>query len=162
MATSGKREIKKTRRVDSAGRPLKGPLPKYADKPQRAITLKSDIGQTDIPTETVTRQQVTARKSPNTPKPKTTQSPRHWTLRGVSDEARNIATQKAEEQGLKVSEWLEQLILEENHLPKEMEVSGDQLQEALEDIRIRLERIEQQRGYFSRLWERLITGQPPI
>ncbi len=142
-----------------------GPKPKqdYSELTQKPITLKKGIGGLVRPGERK-RQPADAestasvvsvqKKKTLSRKPHTTTTVQ-WTLRGVSATAKEVAVNAAREEGLKLNEWLERAIYQAVSASPEHREPDQPLQDALDDIRVRLERIELQSGFFYRIWERL-------
>jgi hypothetical protein len=159
---------------DQAGsipkKPPKRPARDYSALPQRPITLKqvgkkkpankqSKVSTDKNPTNTPTKK-ATAKKAPSRVKRRPTNE---WLLKGIAQSTRAYAQQEAEAQGLTLEAWLEELILsqrqpiieedveetDENYLKYDLE----QIVDLLNTIEARLERIEDQRGFWSRFWE---------
>lgn len=137
----------------------KRPLKDLSSRPQRPISLKTDIETFAARTksEPIQAQSPVAASVPPRPKKKMVRkkvvaSEGQWTLSGVSTQAREAAIQAAEAEGLKVDEWLEQLILKTISARKPTETHEEIELPLLNEIRERLDRIEQERGTASRFW----------
>jgi len=143
-----------------------GPKPQqdYSDLPQKPITLKNGIGGLAGPVSAKvdsTEHHQTASPKATPPKtPSVAKSHRatgQWTIRGISKTAREAATQAARDEGLKVSEWLERAIHQSLTPPAKSFEGEASVMQALDEIRSRLERIEQQNGFLYRIWQRIKT-----
>ena len=156
--------------TDSKQTPDLKSKPDYSDLPQKPITLKKGIGglarplgrqrgreekQIPIPTPIPTPEKQPAVKK------STATTGGQWTLRGVSPEAREIAMKTAREEGVKLHEWIEQAIYHaaspapENQISTQENQNDRVIMEAFQEIRERLERIEEQSGFVYRFWQRL-------
>lgn len=138
------------------------PKPDYSDTPQKPITLKKDIGglvgpagEKEKPVETKAAPQPAASQKKKVTVKKKSVATGQWTIRGVSTTAKEAAIQAAREEGLKLNEWLERAIHQAVSAAPEQQESDKPVQDALDDIRIRLERIELQSGFLYRIWEHL-------
>ncbi|MCU7851768.1 MAG: hypothetical protein KZQ80_06090 [Candidatus Thiodiazotropha sp. (ex Monitilora ramsayi)] len=138
----------------------------YASLPQKPIKLKKDLNhpparkggpsgkkaQTKKEPIPVPRRKATAKKKANTNK--STQ----WTLKGISPESKALAINAAEQVNMKVSEWLEKVIHQatqpspENTTP----IDTEMLTSTLKSIQQRLDRIEQQKGFWGRFWDQFM------
>jgi hypothetical protein len=155
-------------------KPPKRPTRDYSALPQRPITLKQ-IG----------KKKSVAKKHKRSAKSKTTTAPRkktatkraipgvkikpsgQWLLKGIPESTKQYAQEEAEHHGLSVEEWIEQLILshqqsatsEQVDDTNESYIEGDleQIAESLYAIEQRLDRIEEQRGFWSRFWEQVMN-----
>jgi hypothetical protein len=153
------------------------PKPNYADLPQRPITLKKSIGGLARP-KARSAAIVQNKAAPPSPAPskkpvsqKKSVSGGQWTLRGVSPDARELAVKLARDEGVKLHEWIEQAIYRAASPAPEpisepepvVEISTDDAAtlEALQDIRERLVRIEEQSGLFYRFWQRVKEAMTP-
>jgi hypothetical protein len=136
------------------------PKPDYSELPQKPITLKKDIGGLAGPvgkrpeSEESTSDQPSAAATKQTTLKKRGAPAGQWTLRGVSEAARETAAQAAKQEGIKLHEWLERAILQAAAPPSETGEPDNHLMETLEDIRNRLERIERENGLLYRFWQR--------
>jgi hypothetical protein len=150
-------------------KPPKRPTRDYSNLPQRPITLKQAGKKKSISKQS--KSAVTT-KSSHTPAKKAAkkttrqtkeQSTDQWLLQGITQSTRELAQQEAMIHGLTLEAWLEQLIL--NHPPPQINEQGEnrddehlkynleQIIESLGAIEQRLERIEEQRGFWSRFWD---------
>ena len=143
-----------------------GPKPKqdYSELPQKPIALKKGIGGLVEPGGRKSQLSDTDLSATPVPKQKKKIAVKRrgaeteqWTLRGVSKTAREAATNVAREEGLKLNEWLERAIYQAISASPSHSEPEKPIMDALEDIRDRLERIEQQRGLLARIWEYLKT-----
>jgi predicted HNH restriction endonuclease len=155
-------------------KPPKQPTRDYANLPQRPITLKQagkkkSTGQ-PAKGSSKTKASTTARKkaTKKSTVPRVKKKPSdQWLLKGISEEAKLYALDEANHQGVTIGEWIEQLILshqqsvtseqvDETH---ESHIEGDleQITETLYAIEQRLDRIEDQRGFWSRFWEQVMN-----
>lgn len=127
----------------------------YSQRPQKPIRLKPGISQ-EKPSE-VTRRgppaEILATATPKKPVRRPRASGTQWTLRGISPEVREAITQAAKEDGVTTGTWVDQALREAwAEEPAEMREDLTDLTpvlEALEDIRQRLEALEQRRGLFA-------------
>lgn len=80
-----------------------------------------------------------------------------WTLQELSIEAKAIVEVSARQEGLEIGEWLERLILHsaQPQLEPPPTAADPALLRALNTIEKRLERIEDQKGFWKRLWEQV-------
>lgn len=127
--------------------------------PQKPISLKRKTKKILIP-ET---QNAAIRPKPSTTNKKTApkaakavkkRPPNQWDLKGLSDEAKLAIIEEANQQGMSITDWIEQLIMSRRNLEdKPAPENEQQLTIALRAIEQRLDRIEQQRGFWSRLWD---------
>jgi hypothetical protein len=150
-------------------KPPKRPTRDYSNLPQRPITLKHAVKRKSSGKTTKNR---SGTQRPTSPRKKTTpqvkqQPSDQWLLKGISDSLRQHAREEAERQGLSLEAWLTRLIL--NHLEPVNNEQDDkisdaytvadleQIAESLHAIEQRLERIEEQRGFWSRFWEQVMN-----
>jgi predicted HNH restriction endonuclease len=159
-------------------KPPKQPARDYANLPQRPITLKQtgkkkSTGKT-AKGSTKTKASTTARKkaTKKSTVPRVKKKPSdQWLLKGISKTTIQYAQEEAERQGLSLEEWIEQLILrhqqsvtsEQVDEAYEAHIEGDleQIAETLYAIEQRLDRIEEQRGFWSRFWEQVMNQSKP-
>ncbi|MEW8026945.1 MAG: hypothetical protein AB2792_03810 [Candidatus Thiodiazotropha sp.] len=159
------------RSSDKAGtipkKPPRRPARDYSSLPQRPITLKrinkkksagkTKKGRADTVSSTAPKRKIASKKSaiPRTKK----QPPKQWLLKGINDATRQYAQAEAERQGVAIGEWLEQLIL--NHQQQASNASSvdsdqEEITETLHAIEQRLDRIEEQKGFWRRFWEQVM------
>ncbi len=137
------------------------PKQDYSELPQKPITLKEGIGGLAAPAKTHEESAekplaaLAAKPKKRLPAKRKRATRDQWILRGVSISARDAATKAARAEGVKLAEWLDQIILRTTTAPAQSGETQQQVLEALRDIQNRLERIEYQRGFLSRLWEQL-------
>ena len=154
MAESNSTENIKKKAVRVPRRPLKD----YSSRPQRPITLKTDlVGMSSTRTgrDAAQIQAPVAESAPARPKKKTPKkqpADSTWTLSGVSIQAREAAEKAAKQEGLMVDEWLDRLILKSVPAQPPTATQREMEMPLLQEIRERLERIEQQHGTASRFW----------
>jgi hypothetical protein len=155
-------------------KPHKRPTRDYSTLPQRPITLKQ-----------ASKKKSVTKKHKHSPKAKPTTAQRkkattksaipqmkkkpsgQWLLKGISESTRQYAQEEAERQGLTLEAWIEQLILshqqpvvsEQEEETNEAYIEGDleQIAESLFAIEQRLDRMEEQRGFWSRFWEQVMN-----
>jgi len=142
-----------------------GPKPKqdYSELVQKPITLKKDIGGLVRPGEKRLQPSevepapppVPVKKKQASAKKRNASTSVQWTLRGVSASAKEVAVNAASEDGVTLHEWLERAIYQAASASPGPAEPDRMLLDALEDIRQRLERVEQQSGFFYRIWEHL-------
>lgn len=162
------------RSSDQAGtipkKPPKRPTRDYSALPQRPITLKQSgkkklagkrpDGGVDSKPPSNPVKKASAKKTARQVKRQPTDE---WLLKGIAQSTRDYARQEAEAQGLTLEAWLEQLILSQqqpliDELTDESDedylmIDLEQIVDTLSAIEARLERIEDQRGFWSKLWE---------
>jgi hypothetical protein len=150
--------------------PPKRPSRDYSALPQRPITLK----QAGKKKSAGKGSKVSANARISNPQIKKTTTKRaaprakrrtsdEWLLKGIAQSTRAYAQQQAEAHGLALEDWLEQLIQNHQQTVGEEQVGEtdddylkydlEQIVDSLNAIEARLERIEDQRGFWSRLWE---------
>jgi hypothetical protein len=152
-----KRSSDKPRSVPK--KPPKRPSRDYSNLPQRPITLKQG--------EKKKRVGMNKKVTPKKAIPRVKKQPANqWLLKGISAEAKQFALDEANRQGVTIGEWVEQLILdhqqpETNEQNKPVELDDprerDEILEALYAIEQRLDRIEDQRGFWARFWEQVMN-----
>ncbi|PVV16681.1 MAG: hypothetical protein B6D77_00670 [gamma proteobacterium symbiont of Ctena orbiculata] len=153
-------------------KPPKRPSRDYTNLPQRPITLKQAEKKKSLnmkkKSDSKTKQ-ATAPKKKAVPKkaiPRVKkQAPNQWLLKGISEEAKQYALNEANRQGVTIGEWIEQLIFDsqepaasEQDEPAETYIAEeqDEITGALYAIEQRLDRIEDQRGFWARFWEQVM------
>jgi hypothetical protein len=161
MVETDKNDGANERPAAKAAKAVVRPKQDYSELPQKPITLKKGIGGLAAPVKTNVESAEkplaasTAKPKKRVPAKRKRAAKDHWILRGVSISARDVATKAARAEGVKLGEWLDQLILRTTTAPAQSGETQQQVLEALQDIQNRLERIEYQRGFLSRLWEQL-------
>ncbi|MCU7904624.1 MAG: hypothetical protein KZQ76_02005 [Candidatus Thiodiazotropha sp. (ex Epidulcina cf. delphinae)] len=143
-------------------KPPKRPTRDYSTMPQRPITLKGKKKRKNAqahPSQTVKTKPTATHKKPPPKATKTnkTRPAQQWSLEKVSAEAKRITQAAADLQGITISEWLEQLIMD-NQRPSS-QPTDEQLSNALHTIEQRLDRIEEQRGFWNRFWDQVMKQQ---
>ncbi|MES9943635.1 MAG: hypothetical protein ABW080_01610 [Candidatus Thiodiazotropha sp.] len=153
-------------------KPPKRPSRDYANLPQRPITLKQAKKKkslnmkkkSDSKTKQATAPKKKAVSKKAIPRVKK-QAPNQWLLKGISEEAKQYALNEANRQGVTIGEWIEQLIFDsqepaasEQDEPAETYFAEeqDEITGALYAIEQRLDRIEDQRGFWARFWEQVM------
>jgi hypothetical protein len=132
----------------------------YSSLPQKPIKLKSDVtlppALKQNPGKSATAKQAIPKPARKAKRKPSTQAPKK-TLDGVSPQVREIALAAAAEQGLELTDWLEQLILNSQQAPEMQKQTGHgEIMQSLQMIERRLQRIEHQRGFWSRFWEQFM------
>ncbi|MCU7936186.1 MAG: hypothetical protein KZQ99_15135 [Candidatus Thiodiazotropha sp. (ex Dulcina madagascariensis)] len=146
-------------------KPSKRPTRDYSALPQRPITLKGKNKRKNAqahPRETVKDKPAATRKKspPKATKTDKTRAAQAWSLKKISAEAKQIAQEGADLQGITVDEWLEQLIMaSQRPAPPPPQPSDEQLSNALRAIEQRLDRLEEQRGFWNRFWDQVMKQQ---
>ncbi|MCU7892887.1 MAG: hypothetical protein KZQ78_15280 [Candidatus Thiodiazotropha sp. (ex Ustalcina ferruginea)] len=147
------------RTVSTPKMPPKKPLRDYSAMPQKQISLKRKTKKKLAPvTQNATIRSkpstTNKKKAPKAAKAVKKKSPNRWDLKGLSDEAKQAVIEEANQQGMSITDWIEQLIMSSRNLEdKPAPENEQQLTIALRAIEQRLDRIEQQRGFWSRLWD---------
>jgi hypothetical protein len=131
----------------------------YSSLPQKPIKLKSDVilppALKQSPGKSATAKQAIPKPARKAKRKSSTKALK--TLDGVSPQARDIALAAAAEDGLELTDWLEQLILNRQQTPEVQKPTGhDEIMQSLRVIEQRLQRIEHQRGFWSRFWEQFM------
>jgi hypothetical protein len=151
-------------------KPPKRPTRDYSTLPQRPITLKQKSKKK--PEKKTPRH--SAKAKPTAAPRKKTALPRvkkkpssEWLLKGIAESTRQYAREEADRQGLSLEAWIEQLILsqrqpvsgEQDDESNEEYMEGDleQIAESLFAIEQRLDRMEEQRGFWRRFWEQVMN-----
>ncbi|MCU7874272.1 MAG: hypothetical protein KZQ91_16145 [Candidatus Thiodiazotropha sp. (ex Lucinoma borealis)] len=139
--------------------PSKKPLRDYSAMPQKPISLKRKTKKKLAPVI----QNAAIRPKPSATNKKTApkaakavkkRPPNQWDLKGLPDEAKQAVIEEANQRGMSITDWMEQLIMSSRNLEdKPAPVNEQQLTNTLHAIEQRLDRIEQQRGFWSRLWD---------
>ena len=135
------------------------PKTDYSELPQKPITLKKGIGGLAGPvgnkTQTHTNDALTTAvvKQKKRAAVKKSSQTAQWTLRNFSKTAKDAAMEAANKEGVKLNEWLERAIYQALSASSGQKESDTPVREALEDIRVRLERIELQSGFLYRIWQ---------
>ncbi|MCU7811730.1 MAG: hypothetical protein KZQ77_10910 [Candidatus Thiodiazotropha sp. (ex Notomyrtea botanica)] len=159
------KENKKTSQPRGSGG--KKVTPDYAARPQRPITLKSGVRTPPVlKKEAPSKKQAKPKKrSSSTATEKKakkaggTSTANQWILRGISPATKNIALTAAKQEGIKVSEWLENVIDKSTQPDQQaMRTSPEEthLLTTLKSIDERLQRLEQQKGFWARFWDQFM------
>ena len=152
-------ETKSAARRERPRQPPKEPQQDYSALPQKPIKLKQDVSLPDA-LKTGTAKSKKTRRSQPTVKKKTEKPAsrkRSMILEGISQEAKTIATASAEDEGVTLDHWLENLILDQHRAkPGAPDESLEMIAYSLRQIEQRLERLENQRGFWSRFWEQFM------
>jgi hypothetical protein len=146
------------RRARTSKQPRKTPQKDYSSLPQKPIKLKQDVslapalkpGKRMTNETTPTPKKKTERKAhPHSSKP----------FAQLSPQIREIALAAAAREGVSLDAWLEALILQFHRATPqaESEASGSVLQ-SLQRIERRLERLEDQRGFWRRFWDQFMEA----
>ncbi|MCU7933132.1 MAG: hypothetical protein KZQ90_20240 [Candidatus Thiodiazotropha sp. (ex Codakia rugifera)] len=139
--------------------PSKKAVRDYSALPQKPISLKRIKKKKPTPeTQTTTiksKPSATNKKTaPKTAKAVKKRPPNQWNLKGLSDEAKQAVIEEANQRDISITAWIEQLIMSSRNLEdKSIPDNEQQLTHTLRAIEQRLDRIEQQRGFWSRLWD---------
>ncbi|MET0081191.1 MAG: hypothetical protein ABW119_22280 [Candidatus Thiodiazotropha lotti] len=138
-------------------KPPKRPKRDYSALPQKPITLKHKQKK-----PTVKKQKPAAKppqqKAKSTPRKK---ADNPWHLEGMSDEVKAAIVAGAEREGLPIAQYLEQLVLQQH----DTATAGQLLQldteihDRMNAIERRLDRIEEQKGFWGSFWERVMNNQ---
>ncbi|MES9817207.1 MAG: hypothetical protein ACH255_08575 [Candidatus Thiodiazotropha sp.] len=151
-------------------KPPKRPARDYSALPQRPITLKHSKKKKPA--------SKTKKSSPNkipSPASKKKAPPRkavprvkkkpanQWLLKGISETARQYAQEEANRRGVPIGAWIEQLILSSRQVPDESQTDDqrEEITEVLHAIEQRLDKIEEQKGFWRRFWEQVKEQAKP-
>jgi len=139
--------------------PKKTPKKDYSSLPQKSIKLKSDVTLPPVlkrnapeprkgrPKEPAPAKKAGSRKS----------SPPENPFDGISQQARETALAAAAEAGVSLNTWVENLILDARQAPPtESSEAFNEIRQSLQMIEQRLERIENQKGFWSRFWDQFM------
>jgi hypothetical protein len=152
-------ETKSATRRQRPKQPPKEPQQDYSALPQKPIKLKQDVSLPDALKTGTAKSKKTSRRKPTVKKKteNTASRRRSVILEGISQEAKTVATASAENEGVTLDHWLENLILDQHRakpaVPKE---SLEMIARSLRQIEQRLERLENQRGFWSRFWDQFM------
>jgi hypothetical protein len=136
-------------------KPPKRPQRDYSALPQKPITLKHKAKKTTHKSTKPPAKpgSATSKKKPHPKKP-----PNPWNIDSMSTEAKQIIQAGAESQGLSIAQWLEALVMNQDRFfHHENEEKEKHLLRSLHEIEQRLDRIEQQRGFWSRFWDQVMN-----
>ncbi|MCG7870777.1 MAG: hypothetical protein N0C81_12510 [Candidatus Thiodiazotropha lotti] len=139
-------------------KPPKRPKRDYSALPQKPITLKHK--QKKKPT--VKKQRPKAQTAQQNAKPSVKKKAHNpWHLEGMSDDVKAAIVASAEREGLSIAQYLEQLVLQQH----DTATAGQLLQldteihDRMNAIERRLDRIEEQKGFWGSFWERVMNNQ---
>jgi hypothetical protein len=141
--------------------PSKEPTQDYSSLPQKPIKLKTDVSLPPVLKKGSAKRRNTSKETVPTPKKrKETSTPRKavQVFDDLSAEAQKLALKAASDAGLEPIAWLEGLIrnTQQNHRAEEVP-SNDELLHMLQKIDERLQRIENQRGFWGHFWEQYMN-----
>ncbi|MET0002212.1 MAG: hypothetical protein ABW087_01150 [Candidatus Thiodiazotropha sp.] len=158
-------------------KPPKRPARDYSTLPPRPITLKhrnKKKSASNTKKSSANKMPSTAsRKKPPSKKavPRVKKKPANqWLLKGISDTTRQYAQEEADRQGVPIEKWIEQLILSHQrsaassqHAPYESHTDDEreEITETLHAIEQRLDKIEEQKGFWRRFWEQVKEQAKP-
>lgn len=159
------KENEKTSQPKGSG--AKNAKPDYSARPQRPITLKRGVRtppvlKKEAPPKKQTKPKkrlsstVTEKKAKKTGG---TSTANQWILRGISPATKNIALTAAKQEGIKVSDWLESVIIKSTQpYNQALRTSTEEahLSTTLKSIDERLQRLEQQKGFWARFWDQFM------
>ena len=143
---------------DNIAVPNKPPkdLPRdYSSRPQRPITLKQREKK-PAPAQHKPPSKSPQRKSRSSTKEK---SPNPWHLEVLSEKAKATIVAGADRDGVSIAEYLEQLVLHQTTEPpptRPHELDA-QIVNRIFALEQRLERLEEQRGFWGSFWDRVIN-----
>jgi hypothetical protein len=154
-------ETKSAARRERPKQPPKAPQQDYSALPQKPIKLKTDVSLPPVLKKGTAKRRNTSKETvPTAKKRKRTSPPRKavQVFDDLSAEARKLALNAASDSGLEPIAWLEGLIrnTQQNHRAEETP-SNAELLHMLQKIDQRLQRIENQRGFWSQFWEQYMN-----
>lgn len=160
MPDKSKADLPTPRRRGASKRsPKKTPKKDYSSLPQKSITLKSGVTvppvlKRDAPEPRKGRPKEPApAKKASSRKPSRPEDP----VEGISQRAREIALATAAEEGVSLDKWIENRILHARQAPpSETSEAFNEIRQSLRMIELRLERIENQKGFWSRFWDQFM------
>ncbi|MBT3092778.1 MAG: hypothetical protein KME58_07765 [Candidatus Thiodiazotropha sp. (ex Lucina pensylvanica)] len=157
--------------------PPKRPARDYSALPQRPITLKHSKKKKSASKtikSSANKMPSSASKKKAPPKkavPRVKKKPANrWLLKGISETTRQYAQEEANRQGVAIGEWIERLILSSQRsatgsqqVPDESQTDDQQeeIAEALHAIEQRLDKIEEQKGFWRQFWEQVKEQAKP-
>ncbi|MBW9271936.1 MAG: hypothetical protein K1566_20030, partial [Candidatus Thiodiazotropha sp. (ex. Lucinisca nassula)] len=129
----------------------------YSALPQKPITLKHKQKKA-----TVKKQKPAAQppqqKAKSTAKKKA-QNP--WHLEAISDQAKATIVAEADRQGLSITAYLEQLVMQQHDTASTGQLLqlDTEIHDRMNALERRLDRIEEQRGFWGSFWDRVMNNQ---
>jgi len=149
--------------IPTPKRPPKQPRMDYTTLPQKPITLKHEVQSPAVLKQAAkkTKRRPHTRSNPTdtskTVKKKTPHAVNQWDLNGISPEAREKALAAAAKAGINLDAWIERLILQgESSANIASDEKETAISESLKSIDERLDRLENQRGFWVRFWDRFM------
>ncbi|MEW8626033.1 MAG: hypothetical protein AB2551_09795 [Candidatus Thiodiazotropha sp.] len=129
----------------------------YSALPQKPITLKHKQKKAPVKKQKPAAKP-TQQKAKSTPK-KTVDNP--WHLEGISDEAKATIVAEADRQGLSIAAYLEKLVLQQHDTASAGQLLqlDTEIHDRMNALERRLDRIEEQRGFWGSFWDRVISNQ---
>jgi hypothetical protein len=154
-------ETKSATRHERPKQPPKAPQQDYSTLPQKPIKLKTDVSLPPVLKKGTAKRRNTSKETvPTAKKRKQASAPRKavQVFDELSAEARKLALNAASDSGLEPIAWLEGLIrnTQQNHRTEETP-SNAELLHMLQKIDERLQRVENQRGFWSHFWEQYMN-----
>ncbi|MCU7916177.1 MAG: hypothetical protein KZQ65_09860 [Candidatus Thiodiazotropha sp. (ex Gloverina cf. vestifex)] len=155
----------KKRTPPPQGNSVKDSKRDYSSKPQKPITLKSGVRTPTAlkrgapKTQKKPKRTSVPSSTKNLTKKKTTPNSRsQGVLRGISPKAKKIALAAAKQKNITVNEWLESVILQSTQPEQQADNRAveNSLSVSLKSIDERLERLEQQKGFWARFWDQFM------
>ncbi len=149
----------------SSHQPPKPLTQDYSNVPQKPIKLKSDVSLPPVLKRSASKSPPTPRKKSSatrsSPARKQPPPPPGPPAIGLSQTALETARRAAENVGVPLDAWLETLILGSAHTATpdsapELADELGQIRRTLEEIDRRLQRIEQQKGFWQRFWQQYV------
>lgn len=139
-------------------KPPKRPKRDYSALPQKPITLKHKQKKKP-PVKKQKPKAPTAQQKAKPAVKKKIDNP--WHLEGMSDDVKAAIVAAAERDGLSIAQYLEQLVLQQH----DTATAGQLLQldteihDRMNAIERRLDRIEEQKGFWGSFWEKVMNNQ---
>jgi hypothetical protein len=138
------------RRKRTAKYPPKTPQQDYSSLPQKTIKLKPDVTLPPVLKQGAKKTRET--KPPPTPAKRPTK-----VVDDISPQAREIAIAAAAQEGVALNIWLENLIIQSQQVaPDSSPEDRDDMMQSLQEIKQRLQQIENKKGFWSRFWEQFM------
>lgn len=135
--------------------PPKKPTRDYSAMPQKPITLKR---RKKKPAPTKQRETTKAQPLKDIPSPRKNAS-NLWNLEGISEEAKATIVAGAEREGLTIIQYLEQVALRQNReAVNQSQLSNTEILNRISSIEQRLDRVEEQRGFWGSFWNRVMNN----
>jgi hypothetical protein len=142
--------------------PPKQPKIDYTTLPQKPITLKHEVKSPVVLKKAIqkAKRKTQVQKKPPAPPKRAPSKPaaavNEWDLSGLSASTKEKALADARQNGLNLAEWIEQLVWKDVPSQSTTNEAETLISESLKSIDERLDRIENQKGFWVRFWDRFM------